>query len=201
MTKKARKYELPIFLAGVVSQATYERWLRRKAAAHVKRDRKRGNLTAGGEEYRVAIHAAVLSSRGRDCYTGEALQWNLISSYCNEKSQSGRRTYKAGFALLPTVDHIGDGTGAADFKICAWRTNDAKNDLSHFEFVRLCQRVVDHHHLGNTTEQAAAAMAQNKTQATEDLPSPSWGGVGGGGIMQERRQWFFLDAAQRLANP
>ena len=26
-------------------------------------------------------------------------------------------------------DHVGDGLGAADFKICAWRTNDAKHDL------------------------------------------------------------------------
>ncbi len=31
------------------------------------------------------------------------------------------------------------------FVICAWRTNDAKNDISHTEFVALCQWVVDHH--------------------------------------------------------
>jgi len=58
--------------------------------------------------------------------------------------KSGYRTYKAGFALLPTVDHVGDGLGEADFKICAWRTNDAKSDLTHDEFVALCRRVVKH---------------------------------------------------------
>ena len=42
------------------------------------------------------------------------------------------------------MDHVGDGLGDADFKICAWRTNDAKNDLTYSEFVALCRRVVEH---------------------------------------------------------
>jgi len=44
--------------------------------------------------------------------------------------------------MLPSVDHIGDGKGPADFKICAWRTNDAKNDLSYDEFLELCRKVI-----------------------------------------------------------
>lgn len=141
---KQRKYAMPDFLSGVLTQANYERWLRRKAAAHVKRDRKRGNSRAIGLEYRLAIHGAVLESNGNDTYTGEALEWGLVSKYDNEKSKSGTRRYKATFALLPTVDHVGDGLGSADFKICAWRTNDAKNDLSEPEFIALCRRVVEH---------------------------------------------------------
>jgi hypothetical protein len=47
-------------------------------------------------------------------------------------------------ALLPTVDHVGDGLGAADFKICGWRTNDSKTDMTHQEFVAFCRRVVTH---------------------------------------------------------
>ena len=140
----ARKYQLPEFLDGVITQAAYERWLRRKAQAHVRRDRKRNNETAVGESYRDAIHRAVVQSAGRDWYTGEQLSWKLISTYDNESSRAGRRKYKAQFALLPTVDHVGDGLGPADFKICAWRTNDAKNDLSHREFIELCQRVIAH---------------------------------------------------------
>ena len=88
------------------------------------------------------IHRAVVHCNGRDSYTGEDLRWDLISTYDNEKSKAGRREYKAGFALLPTVDHVGDGLGPADFKICGWRTNDAKNDLSYSEFVEVCRRVV-----------------------------------------------------------
>ena len=52
--------------------------------------------------------------------------------------------YKAGFAMLPTVDHVARPDGRWDFVICAWRTNDAKNDLSHYEFIDLCRRVIAH---------------------------------------------------------
>lgn len=110
--------------------------------AHVKRDRKRGNLSATIEIYKEAIHKAVCLSDGADAYTGEPLAWNLVSKYDNAESRQGKRKYKTQFALLPTVDHLGDGLGSADFKICAWRTNDAKGDLSLSEFVELCQRIV-----------------------------------------------------------
>ena len=139
---KKRKYEIPDFLAGTVTQEQYERWMRRKAQAHVRRDRRRGNKSAIGEEYRLAIHRAVIESDGRDCYTGEDLDWSLISKYDNARSKTDGRRYKALFALLPTVDHVNDELGPVEFKICAWRTNDAKSDMSLPEFVELCERVV-----------------------------------------------------------
>jgi hypothetical protein len=140
----ARKYELPAFLDGKVSREQYERWLHRKAIAHVRRDRKRGNISATNEEYKIEIHRAVIESDGLDFYTGTMLDWSLISTYKNDLSKSDGRRYKAQFALLPTVDHVNDGLGPADFKICSWRTNDAKNDLTLGEFVELCERVVSH---------------------------------------------------------
>lgn len=140
-----KKYALPAFLLGVVSQEFYERWLRRKAQTHVRRDRKRGNTTAVGESYREAIHSAVVGSGGRDAYTGDQLDWSLISQYDNDESKESGRHYKRGFALLPTVDHVGDGMGVADFKICGWRTNDAKNDLEFLEFLQVCKAVLKHH--------------------------------------------------------
>jgi hypothetical protein len=145
MIGKPRKYQLPGSVAPLLDQQVYERWLARKAAAHAKRDRKRGNLTATIEAYKVAIHHAVETSGGRDAYTGEDLNWNLVSKYDNEESKLGRRTYKALYALLPTVDHVGDGLGVADFRICGWRTNDAKHDLSYHDFIDLCHRVTAHH--------------------------------------------------------
>lgn len=39
-----KRYKLPDFLKEWTTQEIYERWLRRKAAAHVRRDRRRGNL-------------------------------------------------------------------------------------------------------------------------------------------------------------
>jgi hypothetical protein len=136
-----RKHTTPVFLEGVVSPEAYERWLERKAAAHLKRDRKRGR-TAMRPAYKEAIHAAVILSDGLDSYTGERLDWRLISTYRNEESKAGRHGYKAGFALLPTVDHIDAGATESSFRICSWRTNDAKNDLSPDQFIDLCSKVL-----------------------------------------------------------
>ena len=137
-----RKHTLPSFLAESVSAEAYERWLTRKAAAHVKRDRGRSQTGVGQSFYKEAIHAAVVLSEGRDAYTGEQLNWKLISTYKNEESKAGRHGYKAGFALLPTVDHVSAGATEASFCICSWRTNDAKNDLSMSSFLELCEKVL-----------------------------------------------------------
>ena len=137
------KYELPPFLGGRIEAIAYRKWLGRKAARHCRRDRRRGNQTATIEEYKNSIHAAVIASEGRDRFTGEELDWSLISTYDNAKSKELRRGYKATFALLPTVDHIGGGTGPASFQICSWRTNDMKNDLACDDFVSLCRLVAD----------------------------------------------------------
>jgi len=139
-----RKHSLPDFLQGRIEIATYERWLARKAAAHLKRDRRRGYIDVTGALYRDAIHDAVVKSQGKDAYTGEELDWHLISQYNNEESEAGRHHYKAGFALLPTVDHIESATPNSGFCICAWRTNDSKNDLSHQAFIELCVKVLEH---------------------------------------------------------
>jgi hypothetical protein len=139
----AKRHLLPKFLAGLVSPEAYERWLVRKAAAHVKRDRKRGH-SCTGSAYRDAIHLAVEESNGLDAYTGESLDWTLISTYKNEDSKAGRHAYKASFALLPTVDHVDSAVTTASFKICSWRTNDAKHDLSIESFVELCRAVLTH---------------------------------------------------------
>lgn len=138
-----KKHTLPPFLQGVVTSEAYERWLKRKAAAHVKRDRGRGHNCTGAA-YREAIHAAVILSQGMDAYTGEKLDWHLISTYKNEESESGRHAYKAGFALLPTIDHVTAEALEASFKICGWRTNDAKHDMSMEVFVELCSKVLKH---------------------------------------------------------
>jgi len=141
----ARKHEMPAFLLEKnVDPDAYERWLGRKASAHVRRDRGRNQSGVGHAAYKDAIHAAVVLSAGQDAYTGEQLDWGLISTYRNEESRNGRHAYKKGFSLLPTVDHVATGASAASFRICGWRTNDAKSDLSLAEFLALCQNVLKH---------------------------------------------------------
>jgi hypothetical protein len=136
------KYQLPDFLIGRCKPQAYLKWLSRKAVAHVKRDRKRGHETASRESYMKAIHQAVTKSGGLDYYTGEPLAWDIISTYDNAKSKEGRRTYKKSFWNLPTVDHFGEDLTANSFKICSWRTNDCKNDLSQEELIEFCQLVL-----------------------------------------------------------
>ena len=141
----SRLYHLPHFLSGLINREQYMKWLQRKAAAHVLRDRHRTGTHIQLAHYKRKIHAAVCESNGIDWYTGEALRWDQISKYNNEQSKQGRSVYKATFALLPSVDHVANDNGEYDFVICAWRTNDAKNDLSLADFVQLCRKVVDRH--------------------------------------------------------
>jgi hypothetical protein len=138
-------YALPRFLIGVCTPEKYRRWLSRKARAHVKRDRKRGNKQATIEAYKQAIHQAVERSGGLDHYTGRSLRWDCISQYSNTEAKEQGRSYKKDLGDLPTVDHVDDRLGPADFVICSWRVNDAKNDLSLTEFLDICQAVLTHH--------------------------------------------------------
>ncbi|MEM8736095.1 MAG: hypothetical protein AAGG44_17835 [Planctomycetota bacterium] len=138
----ASQFPLPHFLKGILSEDGYTKWLHGKAKSHLNRDRKRGNLSETFGSYRRAIHQAVERSCGRDAYTNEALDWTLVRTYNNIDSRSGGRAYKAQFSLLPTVDHLDDGSGKPAFEICSWRTNDSKNDLSYADFLELCKRVV-----------------------------------------------------------
>lgn len=79
-----------------------------------------------------------------DFYTGEPLDWTLVSRYDNEASRNGRAKYKKILAYLPTIDHTMDHDGRPKFVICAWYVNDAKSDLSTQEFYNLCERVLRH---------------------------------------------------------
>ena len=63
----------------IVDQQVYERWLQRKAVAHVRRDRARDNTTATVKEYKEVIHKAVCECGGKDAYTNEELDWSLLS--------------------------------------------------------------------------------------------------------------------------
>ncbi len=128
--------DLPIPARGRCDVRKVSKMARPKSRRLVLRDIKRGNTMANRPAFKQAIHEAVLRSEGRDAYTGELLNWSLIGTYEDEKSKAGKSVYKATFALLPTADHAGDVLGPADFEICGWATNDAKNDLTHEQFAR-----------------------------------------------------------------
>ncbi len=140
----SKKYLFPEFLIGRCRPEDYLKWLNGRAISHARRDRKRGYTEARREAYMIAIHAEVLRSKGLDAYTGEDLAWENINTYDNAKSKEGRRQYKKALGNIPTVDHFGDDLTADEFRICSWRTNDCKNDLSDEELVQFCQAVLAH---------------------------------------------------------
>lgn len=137
------EYELPTFLHDKITRLDYCHWLESKARSHVNRDRRRGNQSASVRDYKKAIHKATLDSCGNDMYTGKPLKWQLIHKYNNAKSKRGGRKYKKSFADLPTIDHGDEGKGPPNFKICSWRINDSKHDLTLKEFLAVCKEVVD----------------------------------------------------------
>jgi len=143
MNTTTKKYRFPEFLEDQCDPLEFDRWLERKARAHLKRDRKRGNANATRESYKIAIYEAVIRSKGIDAYTGKTLRWDLISKYDNDQSKRKGREYKKEFGDLPTVDHVGDGSGSPQFNICSWRLNDAKNDLTLDEFLTVCRDVLE----------------------------------------------------------
>lgn len=134
--------ELPSFLTGLCPLQTYRRWLYRKAVAHVKRDKKRWGGTPNVATYQTAIHDAVKACAGNDCYTGEPLDWSLLNRWDNDLSKKGRSEYKKSFWNLPTADHENRSTKTPEFRICSWKINDCKTDLSWDEFVEVCHMVV-----------------------------------------------------------
>ena len=142
--KLTETFPLPDFLKARVEHADYVDWLSKKANAHAKRDKKREHTNPIVSEYRQAIHEAVIACEGKDVYTGEELEWEKMGKYRNEDSAAGTHKYKAGFALLPTIDHVEASSKTAPFKICGWRTNDAKHDLNIEEFLALCVKVLKH---------------------------------------------------------
>ena len=66
-----------------IAARIYPGWVQRKAVTLCKRDQKRGG-SSNVQEYRIAIHNAVVTSGGLDHWTGEQLDWHMIGTYYND---------------------------------------------------------------------------------------------------------------------
>ena len=124
------------------AKLTYPGWVQRKAVSLCKRDQKRhghGDV----QQYRLAIHEAVVASKGYDHWTGEWLAWELIGTSDTREAPSAGGEHKRKFALLPSVDQRST-TSEPDVVICAWRTHDAMADMTPAELLHFCQMVVNH---------------------------------------------------------
>ena len=131
-----QKYEAPKFIKNKETRARYEKWLSRRASSHAKRD---GVAT---QMYKGRIHKAVERSNGVDAYTGERLDWDLISKYDNEEARKGGVGHWRRFKLLPSVDHVQKISRPGQFRICGLRTNDAKGYMSIAELRAFCKKVL-----------------------------------------------------------
>ena len=120
----------------------YPGWVQRKAVTLCKRDQKRGG-NGNVQHYRLAIHQAVVASEGRDHWTGEWLAWDLIGTYDPREAAVDKGEHRKQFAMLPTIAQRCAEPGA-EFVVCAWRTNDAKHDMTPEELLAFCTAIVHH---------------------------------------------------------
>ncbi|MCP9832844.1 hypothetical protein KBY95_00685 [Cyanobium sp. Aljojuca 7A6] len=136
------KYQPPPWVAEHLTPTAYNNWLRGKAQGLARRDEQRGGHYSVSEA-KAAVHAAIADCGGRDYWTGEQLRWDLLGNYDSDESGLQGATYKRARALQPTIDHR-DSRPICDFVICAWRTNDAKHDMSSEELKEFCRLVLEH---------------------------------------------------------
>ncbi len=138
------QYPLPPFLKGVVSQRGYCMWLMNKGENLRRRDIKlnRPYSKVNSETvYNQKVHQAVLDGGEFDPFTGEKLNWGLVSKERNMETESYTNDYLNTYALYPVVDHT--NPEEFEFEICSLISNECKSSLTPDEFVDFCQRVVD----------------------------------------------------------
>lgn len=141
----SRKWTIPNCLKPKVSdEDAFRKWLTRKAQSVRKRDRKRNVPVLSLSVMKQAIVSAIERSNGCDFYTGELLDWHLISKWVGSEEGTSANDYRRKFWMLPSVDHDFTNPAKSAFHICSWRMNDSKNDQSIAEFLQLAARVQKH---------------------------------------------------------
>jgi hypothetical protein len=138
------KYPLPDFLKGRIPESVYDKWLNAKANTLRHRDirikRPYAILTTKGM-YKEKIHKAVVDAGQYDPYTGEPLQWELVSTWDSNEAKKGGDEYKDKFLLMPSVDHCDPKSDTLEFEIVSWLVNDCKSGLTPSQFVDLCKKI------------------------------------------------------------
>ncbi|MGB7569428.1 MAG: hypothetical protein WBM07_16315 [Chitinivibrionales bacterium] len=134
---------LPPFLVGILSLKDYHYWLRQEAHHLRNSDLKlkrsyalENSLTA----YKQKIHQGVLDGGEFDPYTGDKINWNLISKEKPHKKNDFIANYLNDHALQPAVDHI--NPEEFGFEICSWISNQSKSCMTSDQFVDFCRRVI-----------------------------------------------------------
>jgi hypothetical protein len=138
-------YTLPPFLEGRVTPTDYLHWLNQKSANEHRRDLRLKRpiaLVNSKAMYKKKIHQAVWDKGEIDPYTGDKLNWELISRQTPSTKYGFINNFLNNFALLPVIDHV--GTEDLEFEICSWLINECKTCLTPDEFMGICKKVVDY---------------------------------------------------------
>ena len=133
-------YPLPPFLMGAVSLKDYRKWLDMKGQNLRIRDLKLKRPYAKPNSvmmYKQKINQAVLDGGQFDPYTGEKINWGLIS---REKTLKKANFIDSGYAMHPAVDHT--DPEIFEFEICSWISNESKNCMTPDQFVDFCRKVI-----------------------------------------------------------
>jgi hypothetical protein len=138
-------YTLPPFLKGICMPEKFRKWLGAKAEGLFQRDQRLGrSCAAHGSKasYKKAVYDAVMANGVADPYTGDSLNWAIISTWDPVGKNYDPGTFKEKYSLLPTVDHTNPDNNTLEFEICSWIVNSCKNDMNRDEFLAFCKKVV-----------------------------------------------------------
>lgn len=91
-----RKYPLPDYLVGRITESLFDNWLNERANTLRQRELKRKKpyaLVTTKGMYKGKIYAAVVDAGEFDPFPGDALEWELISSWNSDKAKEGGDEY------------------------------------------------------------------------------------------------------------
>lgn len=111
--------------------------LKRRDKKWIDRQGTTSLMLPDAQSYFEAVYEALKDCGGKDCYTGEKLNWEITLSQKPDVSEIEKRQNRV------TFDHKnGRNLKKLEFAVCAGKTNDAKNDLPIEKFVELCIKLL-----------------------------------------------------------
>jgi hypothetical protein len=144
------KYPLPAYLQDIYTVSSYAGMLKLKARNLRNRDRRNKKPVAlkySVAKYREKVHGAIMDGGRTDPYTGETIDWTLISKWDGVagKDRGIPNLLAVGFDkslyLSPSIDHVYPDSDELELEVCSWIANSCKSVLNPAEFIALCGKV------------------------------------------------------------
>ena len=133
---------------------TFSKWLNAKATQLRNRDKKRFRRLnwqiRDKNWYKCEIESAFgKCDDGKDYYSGELLNWDLLGRYGTDYEYNVEIKRK-----VPSFNHVfeDNNTGTFHLVICSWLVNDMISDQRIEDVIFLCQKIKTHRNIAACQE-------------------------------------------------